>query len=126
VYLSAVLTTGASEMDSEKDEGMSETAGLIRKSNGYKIAFAGILVLIAAVLLMVLMIIVTLITSEHYLLIPPIVIAGIGLIFVWVGVVMITAALGKSKTRMFDPSYVRTINRYIGEDIRSALHFGRG
>jgi len=102
----------------------SEGAQLIRRSNGYKIALAGIVALIGAVLLMVLMVVVVLITSQHYLLIPPIVIAGFGVIFVWVGVAMITATAGKSRIRMVDPTYIRTINRYLGEDIKSALHLG--
>jgi len=102
-----------------------EPADLIRRSNGYKIAFTGIVVLIAAVLLAAIMIVAVLATSKHFLLLIPFMLGLCGVVLTWVGVLMIPRTAGDAKLRIVAPSYVRTINRYFGEDIRSFLHFRR-
>ncbi len=102
-----------------------EPADLIRRSNGYKIALAGIVVLIVAVLLAAITIVAVLATSQHFLLLIPFMLGLCGVILTWVGILMIPRTAGDAQPRILTPSYVKTINRYVGEDIRAFLHSRR-
>jgi uncharacterized membrane protein len=106
-------------------ESSSSSAEIVRRSRGYKVAVAGLLVLMAAVLSMLCVLIAVLITGEHNLLWLPIGLAAIGVLLGWIGVIGTLITGTRAHIQMTDPSYVRAMKRHVDHDIRYALHLGR-